>query len=326
MKSLFKQILPIVLALGLLIYALKDISFVAIGQQFRQAHYGWIGLVAVLTVLVYVVRGKRWQQPLIALGYFPTVFRATVSILAGVIASLIVPGSGELTRCATLQRTDNVPFSQGVGSVVAERVIDLGMLALVLLLTFLVELPRMQTYASGLAFNLPTTNGWWLLSGMAALLLVGVLAGKMLLNSGIRKHHLLVQLLNTVKGLWRGFSAIRQLPNFYLFVLLTVLNQLISWLSTYFLLLALDHTHSLPPTAALTILAVSSLGGLAVPTQGGIGTYHFLVSRVLVLYGFPAAEGAVIATFLHAVGFAINLVLSSLSFLIVPLLLTKKSS
>lgn len=71
-------------------------------------------------------------------------------------------------------------------------------------------------------------------------------------------------------------------------------------------------------------MAVSSLGGLAVPTQGGIGTYHFLVSRALVLYGFTSAEGAVVATFLHAVGFGINLVLSSVSFLVLPILITSR--
>lgn len=324
MKPQLKRILPLVLAIALLVYALKDISFVDISQQFRQAHYGWIALVALLTVLVYLVRGKRWQQPLLALGYFPTVFRATVSILSGVVASLIVPGSGELTRCATLQRTDRVPFSQGVGSVVAERVIDLFMLALILLLTFLLELPRMQTYLSGLTYNLPTATGWWMLAGcLGLLLLICGFLWRLLRNSPFRKHPLFIQLSNTVKGLWQGFFAIRQLSKINLFVLLTVLNQIFSWLSTYWLLMALDSTRSLPPTAALTILAVSSLGGLAVPTQGGIGTYHFLVSRVLVLYGFSPSEGAAVATFLHAVGFAINLVLSSFSFLIVPFLLTE---
>jgi uncharacterized protein (TIRG00374 family) len=324
MKQLLKTILPFGLAVALLAYALKDISFVEIGRQFRQARYSWIALVGLLTVLIYLIRGKRWQQPLLALGYFPTAFRATVATMAGVIASMIVPGSGELTRCATLQRTDNVPFSQGVGSVVAERIIDLMMLVIVLLLTFLFELTRMKTYLAGLSFNVPNTTGWWLITGgFVVFLLVFWGIWRMLLKSTIKKHPFVLKLSNTVKGLWKGFIAIRRLPNFYLFVLLTVLSQFFSWLSTYWLLMALDSTRALPPTAALTILAVSSLGGLAVPTQGGIGTYHFLVSRVLVLYGFTPAEGAAVATFLHAVGFGINLVLSSLSFLIVPFILAE---
>ena len=324
MKQLLKTALPFVLAISLLAYALKDISFADIGQQFQQAHYGWIALVGLLTVLIYLVRGKRWQQPLLALGYFPTAFRATVATLAGVIASMIVPGSGELTRCATLQRTDNVPFSQGVGSVVAERIIDLIMLGLVLLLTLLLEVNRARSYVSGLSFRVPDKTAWFLAGGLLAfLVLAGIGIWRMLLIFNIKQHPVALKIANSVKGLWKGFNAIRQLPSPYLFVLLTVLSQFFSWLSTYWLLMALDSTRSLPPTAALTILAVSSLGGLAVPTQGGIGTYHFLVSRVLVLYGFTPAEGAVVATFLHAVGFGINLVLSSLSFLIVPFILAE---
>ncbi|GAB3923026.1 lysylphosphatidylglycerol synthase transmembrane domain-containing protein [Larkinella terrae] len=324
MKKQLRNLLPLGLALALLTYALKDISFVDIGRQFRQAHYGWIALVGFATVLYYLVRGKRWQQPLLALGYFPTAFRATVATLAGVIASLIVPGSGELTRCATLQRTDQVPFAQGVGSVVAERIIDLLMLGVVLLLTILLELSRMQSYLSGLSFRVPDQTGWTLLfGGLIILAVLGWAFWYMLRNSTIQKHTFTQKIANSVKGLWMGFSAISQLPNSLLFVLLTVLSQFFAWLSTYWLLMALDSTRSLPPTAALAILAVSSLGGLAVPTQGGIGTYHFLVSRVLVLYGFSPTEGAAVATFLHAVGFGINLLLGSLSFLIVPSILAK---
>ncbi|MFD1142755.1 lysylphosphatidylglycerol synthase transmembrane domain-containing protein [Larkinella insperata] len=324
MMRFLRRILPFCLAVALLAYALKDISFDDLGRQFQRAHYGWIALVGLITVLTYLVRGKRWQQPLMALGHHPTVFRATVAMLAGVIASLVVPGSGELTRCATLQRTDGVPFSQGIGSVVAERVIDLLMLGTVLLLTLLVELNRMQTYLAGLALNVPNVSGWEVAGGIVAVGLLGWLSWRWLLKLALQQHSLALRFTNTVKGLWTGFSAIRRLPQPYLFVLLTVLTYFFFWLSTHWLLLSLDRTHALPPSAALTILAVSSLGGLAVPTQGGIGTYHFFVSRVLVLYGFSPAEGALVATFLHAVGFGINLILSSLSLVLVPFILTKK--
>ncbi|MGV3559725.1 lysylphosphatidylglycerol synthase transmembrane domain-containing protein [Larkinella arboricola] len=325
MMRFLRKILPFCLAIALLAYALNDISFVDITRQFQQAHYGWIALVALITVLTYLIRSKRWQQPLKALGYYPTIFRAMVAMLAGVIASLIVPGSVELTRCATLQRTDGVPFSQSIGSVVAERVIDLLMLGVVLLLTVLLELNRMQTYLSGLSLNIPNVSGWWLFFGCLVTGFLSWLSWRWLLQSTFQQHPIVLKLTNAARGVWAGFSAIRSLPKPYLFVLLTVGTYFLFWLSTYWLLLSLDRTHSLPPSAALTILAVSSLGGLAAPTQGGIGTYHFFVSRVLVLYGFTPAEGAVIATFLHAVGFGINLLLSSLSFVLVPFILADKT-
>lgn len=320
--SFVRRGIPIILAVSLLVYALKDVSFGDIARQFKQANYGLIGLVVLVLVLNYFVRGSRWRQPLMALGYRPTAFRTTVAMQTGVIASMIVIGSGELTRCLTLQRTDGVPVSQGLGSVVAERIVDLFMLAVVLLLTFVLEFGRMQRYLADLSFALP---GPYLLSGsLGVALVLGLLIWLAARNGAVRQHALVVRGVALLAGFRQGFMAIRQLPRPGLFIFLTVFSQLLVWLATYLMLLAVDSTHDLPPTAALTILAVASLGGLAVPTQGGIGTYHFLVSRALVLYGFTIAQGVVTATFLHAIGFGINLLLSGISFLIVPFLLRQR--
>lgn len=324
MSLRIKRAAPFLLAVALLFYALKDISFRAIGNQFRQANYALIGAVGLVTVVSYVLRGKRWQQPLLALGYQPTTLRTTVAMQTGVVSSMIVLGSGELTRCATLQRTDGVPLAQGLGSVVAERIIDLLMLVLVLMITVLLEFGRMRRYLSGITLAVPDT--YLLIAGAGLLVGAGVLSWWALRNPAVRQHPFTAKVLNGLAGFRRGFWAIRQLPRPGLFVGLTLLHQGLAWLGTYLLLRSLDSTHHLPPTAALTILAVSSLGGLAIPTQGGIGTYHFLVSRALVLYGFAPAEGAVVATFLHAIGFGINLILSSVSFLILPTLIAAKAA
>lgn len=323
-KAFLQRTIPLLLAALLLWYVLKDVPLPEIASQFRQANYGWLSLVGLLTGLFYIVRAARWKITLQAIGYQPTLFRATVALLAGSMASMLVPGAGELTRCGTLQRTDSVPISQGIGSVVAERIIDLFMLMLVLLLTVLLEFARMKTYLIGLTVVIPNTYVVLWASGL--IIVVGLVGWWAIRSNAVRNHPLTTKVLNVFQGFSRGFMAIKQLPNPGLFVVITLLNQLLVWLSTYILLLAVDSTQHLPSTAALTILAVSSLGGLAVPTQGGIGTYHFLVSRALALYGFTLTQGVVAATFLHAVGFGINLLLSSISFLIVPILIANRNT
>lgn len=321
-KAFLQRAVPILLAGFLLWYVLKDVALQEIGNQFRLAHYGWLSLFGIFIALFYVLRAARWQITLQAIGYHPSLFRATVALLAGSLASMIVPGAGELTRCGSLQRTDGVPISQGIGSVVAERIIDLFMLLLVLLLTILLEFSRAKAYLSSLTVALP---------GTLALTVVGVLViaiaiavWQMLKYPSLKNHPLIMKFMGILTGFGRGFLAIRQLPNPALFITLTLVIQVFAWLSTYVLLLTTNDTRHLPPTAALTILAVSSLGGLAVPTQGGLGTYHFFVSRALILYGFTATQGVVLATYLHAVGFGFNLLLSSVSFLILPILIARK--
>jgi len=319
-----RQVVPIVLAIGLLWYVLKDVPLNQLAGQFQRADYGWLSLVALLTGLYVVVRAARWRLTLQAIGFSPSLFRATIALLAGSLAGMIVPGAGELTRCSTLQRTDGVLLTQGIGSVVAERIVDLIMLAATLLLTVLMEFSRMRQYVTGITLALPSTM--LTLSLVSLFVLVGLFLFWGSRRLTVRQHPLVLKVTALLRGFGKGFMAIRQLPQPGLFIALTLASQCITWLSTYCLLLTADETRLLPPTAALTILAVGSIGGLVVPTQGGIGTYHFLVSRALVLYGFSAAGGAVVATFLHAVGFGINLLLSSTSFLILPFLLRKKRS
>lgn len=328
MKRLVRQGLPILLAIGLLWYVLKDVPFSTLVAQFRQANYGWLAAVGLIIGIYHICRSARWQLTLQALGYRPTLFHTTVALLAGTLASMIIPGAGELTRCGTLQRTDGIPIAKGIGSVVAERVIDLIMLGVLVGLTLLLEFRRVGDYLISILSPVWTriTD-----SENAALILAGVLfMGGLLMGvvywlfwrTTLQQHAFIQRLSAIGRDIGRGFMGIGQLKRPGLFVGLTLLSYILAFLTTYVLFFATSQTLALPPTAALTILTVSSLGGLAVPTQGGLGTYHFLVSRVLMLYGIPETESVVVATFLHAVGFGINLLLSSLSFLVLPILTT----
>lgn len=330
-KGVLRHVLPVLLAIGLLWYVLKDVPLGELATQFQRANYQWL-LVAALTITLYhVVRAMRWQLALQALGYRPSLFRTTIALLVGSIASMLIPGAGELTRCGTLQRTDGVPLAQGIGSVVAERIVDLLTLVLVIALTVLLEYKRVGHYMADLAAPAlsqfaghgPSPVGLALLATFCLLLFAGLY--KLLSSEAFWKHRLVVRATSIAIGLKRGFLSIQQLKNPGLYITLSMVSYGFIFLTNYVLFFASPQTIDLPPTAALTILTVSSLGGLAVPTQGGLGTYHFFVSRALVLYGMSLTDGVLTATFLHAVQTGFSLFLSSISFLIVPILLRQKS-
>lgn len=329
-KPFLRQLASIILATGLLLYVLRDVPLTELARQFQRANYYWLVVVGALICLYHLTRAVRWQLTLQALGYSPPLLRTVIALLAGTLASMIVPGAGELTRCGTLQRTDGIPIAQGIGSVVAERVIDLFMLALLIGLTLLLAFDRVGQYIVNLLaplqerFTLPSPSG--LLAGVLFLGLA-VLAGILYWlarQEVIRQHSVTRRLLGIGHGVGQGFMSIRQLQRPGLFIALTLISNVWVFLITYVLFFASPQTTTLPPTAALTILTVSSLGGLAVPTQGGLGTYHFLVSRVLMLYTMNETEAVVTATFLHAVQMGFSLLLSSLSFFVLPLLLRQK--
>ncbi|MVM40047.1 UPF0104 family protein [Spirosoma sp. HMF3257] len=329
-KGFFRRAVPIMLALGLLWYVLKDVPLTALAAQFRQADSRWLLLAGLLIVIFHLVRAARWQLALQALGFYPSLFRTAMALLAGTLASMLVPGAGELTRCGTLQRTDGVPLAQGFGSVVAERIVDLLMLVVVIGLTVLLEFKRAGQYILDLLsplVNRFTTSGQstpLLIVALLSVFTLLVLLYWLLRSAAFWQHRLVIRVVNIAHDVKRGFLSIQQLKRPGLFIMLTGISYGLIFLTTYTLFFALPQTSTLPPNAALTILTVSSLGGLAVPTQGGIGTYHFLVSRALVLYGMSLTDGVIVATFLHAIQTGFSLLLSSMSFLIIPILITNR--
>ncbi len=329
MKPFIKLILPVGLAVALLVYALKDTSLNEIAGQFRGADYRYLLLAGILIVLQNVVRAARWLLTLQALNYHPSLFRATVAVLAGTLASMIAPGAGELTRCGTLQRTDDVPLAQGIGSVVAERVIDLLMMGLLTGLTLLLEFRRIGQFISNSLLPLLTRRPGTivLIVGLGGLVGLGVLYA-LLQTKSVRQHRFVRRVAAVGRSVGEGFLAIRKLRQPGLFMGLTFAGYVFAYLTTYVLFFASPQTVSLPPSAALTILTVSALSGLAVPTQGGLGTYHFFVSRVLVQYGLTKPLSVAVTTFLHAVQTGFTLLLSSFSFLVIPILIRhrKKAS
>ncbi|MVM32216.1 flippase-like domain-containing protein [Spirosoma sp. HMF4905] len=329
-KGFFRRVIPILLAIGLLWYVLKDVPLAELAEQFRQSDPRWLLLAGVLIICFHLVRAARWQLALQALGFYPSLFRTTIALLAGSLASMLVPGAGELTRCGTLQRTDGVPLAQGIGSVVAERVIDLLMLVVVIGLTVLLEFRRIGQYmlellAPFLSRFTPNGQSTGLVIGIAiGCLILFSLLYRLLRTDAFWQHQLVIRLVNIATEVKRGFLSIQQLKRPGLFVFLTFMSYGLIFLTTYTLFQALPQTVGLPPQAALTILTVSSLGGLAVPTQGGLGTYHFMVSRALVLYNMTLTEGVIVATFQHAVQTGFSLFLSSLSFLVIPIVITNR--
>lgn len=320
-----RKFIPLLLAVALLWYVLKDISVTNLFIQFGRARYIPLVLAGLVLAVYHLLRAMRWQLMLSAAGYRVSLVRATVAMLSGLLASMVVPGAGELTRCATLKRTNEVPLAQGLGSVVAERVFDLPALFGLIGITFLVEFDRLNRFVASVLNLSATTNRFGLLAviGVAGAIIA---AGSwwLLQRPSVKSHPLFSKVAGVVQGLTEGMTSVHRLKNPGWFIVLTLLIQAAAWSIAYSLLLALPQTASLPPMAALLVLTASSVGGLAVPTQGGIGTYHFMVSRVLLLYGLALPDGVIAATFQHAVMFGINLLLSAVSVLVVPIFQRKK--
>jgi hypothetical protein len=76
----------------------------------------------------------------------------------------------------------------------------------------------------------------------------------------------------------------------------------------YVALFAFPFTSGLGAGAALFLLVAGGIG-MSAPVQGGIGTYHLLVSQGLVLYGVVVEDGLAFAFMLHGLQLILVIVL-----------------
>lgn len=126
-----------VITVILLSWALKDISPQAVWQIFKQVQLGWLSLAWVAYLGVFLIRAHRWGT-LLSATCAPGRFQARLSAtFIGFGSASVLPAyAGEFIRVVMLNRLAQVPLKTAIGSIFAERLLDVGVVFLLLLLPF----------------------------------------------------------------------------------------------------------------------------------------------------------------------------------------------
>jgi hypothetical protein len=316
----FKYALPLALAVLLMAYLFRNISVTELLRSFQRADYTWAVGSAVALLGAHVCRAYRWNLLLRPLGYRPALGNTFLAVMVGYFANLLVPRMGEVTRCGFLQRMERIPLNTSFGTVVAERLFDLISLLVLLLLNFVLEFDRLsgfftEFFASKFgAVGSISTGVYLAVVGLAITGLVGlvVLYRNRQRFSGNAFYN---RVSNFVKGMIDGVLSVRKLDRKWDFLLQTVLIWVGYYLASYLLTFALPDATRLSPLAGLTVLIMGAIG-MAAPVQGGTGSFHLLVSGALLLYGWKAEDGLILATFIWASQTLLTLVAGGVCFLI----------
>jgi len=309
---------------GLLWYVFKDIDLPAMLTAIGQADYRWVAVYGVLILVAHWSRGVRWgllMEPVVNQKISQT--NLTMAVLTGYFANLLIPRMGEVTRCGTLNRTDDVPVNVSFGTVVAERIFDVVMLLLLIGLNFVLEFDRLSAFLidffnSKLNLGKAQDNSG-LLIGAGLGLVLGAVAAWWLFNrykDRLMQNPLLSKVIQFGLGLLDGLLSVRKLRRPGLFIFHTLLIWTMYYGTTFVLFFAMPQTAQLGPLAALTILVMGSIG-MAAPTQGGLGSFNILVGSALVLYGLTQQDGQTLATLMLLSQWIFVILFGGVSFLIV---------
>ncbi len=146
LKSILRYFLTLIIAVALLFYVFRDIDLKVLINKLKEADFRFVYISIAMSLVSHFFRGYRWTLLLKPLGYKLNSFRAFLAVMIGYFANLLVPRMGEVTRCAILKKTDNIPIPASLGNVISERILDLIILILVILATFLIEFSTLKDF------------------------------------------------------------------------------------------------------------------------------------------------------------------------------------
>jgi hypothetical protein len=133
------------------------------------------------------------------------------------------------------------------------------------------------------------------------------------LSARVEKVHWWVKRAKEVFSQFKdGLLAVREVKRWWLFIFYTFLIWTCYTLMSYipFWMFDMQDVYGLGILEAITITVISAIG-IAIPSPGGLGTYHYFVKQsLLVLFAVPAVTGLAYATVTHAATVAMVVLLT----------------
>ena len=298
LKKAFKILLPLLIAGGLLYWMYRDFDFVEAKRIFlHEMNVWWLFVSLIPITLSHILRGLRWLITLEPLGYRPKTGDSIDSIFVAYATNVVLPRVGEVSRCAVLNQYDNIPFSKSLGTLVAERLVDMLVVIFfvcVMLLTqsdvFTSLFAQTGTNEASLAelFTSPKTY----------LILGGVMGVCAVLWIALRKSALYAKIKQMIRGFVDGLLSLKTMNRKCLFLLYTLGIWTGYFLEFYIAFFCFPFTAELTVVQALVTFAAISLA-IIIPTPNGAGPWHFVVISMMTLYGVSEVGASSFALIVH---------------------------
>ena len=303
-KKIFKKVLqmvfPLLLGAFILVWVYRDFNFQRVGEVLTGGmDYGWILLSLVFGVFANLFRGWRWKLALEPLGEYPKTSHCVYAIFISYASNLVIPRVGEVTRCGVLSKYDGVSFSQSLGTVVSERMIDTLCVGLITGGVLLSQMPVFATFFAETGTNVGryaevlTSAHFYLiiLCGLAILVLCFFL---------IRNIALFAKLKGILQNIWQGVIALKDIRQIPLYIIYTFGIWVCYFLEFYLAFYAFSFSAHLGLSAGLVMFVVGTLA-VIVPTPNGAGPWHFAVMTMMMLYGVGKEDAGIFALLVHGI-------------------------
>ena len=303
-KSILRTFVKVVLPLGfgflLLWWLFREMDLTEIWNVIRHGvRYDIILFSLLFGLFANIVRGLRWGLLIETLGVRFKRSNAINAVLGNYAVNLVLPRVGEVWRCGIVAKYDKISFSKLLGTLLIDRVSDTIMVGPITLFIFIFNI---DFFISFFAKNPALLEGFHAM--LNSIWIYALAIGLVILVWFVFKYMSRFTLVRKAKELllnvWAGMKSIWLMDRKWLFLVQTLLIWSGYFCYFYITFYAFDFTRELGIGVGLIAFTMSSIG-VAVPVQGGIGPWHFMVIATLVCFGVNENDAAAFALVVHTV-------------------------
>jgi uncharacterized membrane protein YbhN (UPF0104 family) len=324
-RRTIRILLPLALGCILLWYLYKDqnlsemMAIIKKGVRFDIILFSLIfGLGANL------VRGFRWGVLIDSLGERVKRVNVVLSVFGNYAINMVLPRVGELWRCSEVAKYEKISFSKLLGTMLVDRVMDAIVVGLLTVSLFIFNIGFFKRYFSENpivleGFYSMFSSVWMYIALLAVALSIWLLFAKWGHLSAVQKGK------GIVLNVWEGIKSLWKMKHKVRFFIQTILLWGGYFLYFYITFYAFEFTRDLGPRIGLIAFTMSSLG-VAVPVQGGIGVWHFMVISTLLCFGVSGNDAATFAIVVYATQTLWIILLGLVSIFALPFLNKEKDT
>lgn len=310
-KKSISLIIPLILGLSIIYYQYSTLTSSEINKIkdcFEKANYNYIYLSLFVALFGYWSRAYRWKYALNHLGFKTKFHNDFFTVCVSYLVNLTIPRSGEISRAALLKKYENVPFDKGFGTIVAERIVDLLVFLLFVILAFFLQFDKLYDFlASKISLEKILILGLTFVMLGVIFILIWIYA----------EWKIILKLKKKLAGLIEGMQSIYKMKDRWKYLF----HSFFIWFS--YLVMFYVTIYALPETTDLNFDVVVMgfiFGTLAVGfTNGGLGAYPLAIAMIFSLFDVPKDIGIAFGWLTWTSQTILTILLGLCSYLLLPL-------
>jgi uncharacterized protein (TIRG00374 family) len=288
-------------------YSLSKIPFSEITPYIKSANYSWLLLGFFFGLLSHLSRAYRWKYMLEPLGFKPKIQNSIMAVFVAYLTNFGIPRSGEVMRAVVFSNYENVPFEKGFGTIVAERIADMLVMLLIILITLFLQ----YDFISSLLMK--NFNPQTLIIGLIILIILGAIFFTLISNA---KSGFAFKIKTLVLGMIEGATSIFKMRKKWPFIAHTLFIWFMYLLMFYVTIFAVPELKNVPMAAVLIGFIA---GGFSIAaSNGGLFVYPAAILAAFSLFGLEQNPSFAFGWIMWTAQSALILIFGVLSFIFLP--------